>query len=278
MHFLSDVSASPLLRRALVEVVLVGTLCGVVGVHVVLRRLPFASMALAHVSFPGAVIAQLAGLPLVVGSWGVAVVGAVALAGLGGRSRVDAASSAGVVLAGASALGVLLVALTPPSDIDLAAFLVGSVLTVSTGDLVATAVGAAAICLVLTGLHKELILGAFDRDGAAALGYPVGRLDTVVIVVVALAVVTATPAVGVVLVVALLVAPAAAARQWVSSAGTIMALAALFGGASGVVGLWVSHWLDIAAGAAVVLVSCVVFTASVLIAPRAERLNGLRSA
>lgn len=271
MRFLSDVAGSALLRRALLEIVLVGVMCGVVGVHVVLRRLPFASMALAHVSFPGVAAAQLAGLPSVMGSWGIAALSAVALARLAARPMVDAASAAGVVLAGASALGVLLVALGPPSGIDVAAFLVGSVLTVSDGDVVVTAVGTAAICLLLLGLHKELVLGAFDREGAAALGYPVARLDSAVIVVLALAVVTATPAVGVILVVALLVAPAAAARQWVSSVEVTMVLAALFGGASGVVGLWISHALDIAAGAAVVLVTCVVFAISLLASPSSGR-------
>lgn len=198
---------------------------------------------------------------------GIGAAGALALASLGGRARIGAASAAGVVLAGASALGAVSIAVEPPSQVDLAALLVGSVLTVSAGDVVATASGAAAIGIVLVGLHKELVLGAFDPDGAAALGYPVAGLDTVVLVVVALAVVTATPAVGVILVVALLVAPVAAARQWVSSAGATVALGAALGGASGVVGLWVSWALDIAAGASVVLVACAGFTVSVVVAP-----------
>lgn len=267
MSFLADVAASPLLRRALVEMIVVGVLCGVVGVHVVLRRLPFASMALAHVCFPGVVVAHLVGLPLVVGSWGIAAAAALVLARLGRWSRIDAASAAGVVLAGSSALGVLLVALGPPSQMDLAAFVVGSVLTVSAGDVVATTLGAAVIGVVLIALHKELVLGAFDRDGAAALGYPLAHLDLIVIVVVALAVVTAVPTVGVILVVALLVAPAAAARQWVRSVGATMTLAALLGGASGAVGLWVSSALDIAAGAAVVLVACGTYALSLVAGP-----------
>lgn len=271
MRFLGDVAASALLRRALVEIVLVGTMCGAVGAHVVLRRLPFASMALAHASFPGVVVAHLVGLPLMVGSWGIGAMGAVVLARLGGWASIDAASAAGVVLAGATAIGAMLVAVGPSSEIDLAALLVGSVLTVAPGDVVATACGAAAIGFVLVGLHKELVLGAFDRDGALALGYPVTHLDTVVLVVVSLTVVTATPAVGVILVVALLVAPAATARRWVSSVGATMALGAALGGASGVVGLWLSWAHDIAAGAAVVVVACAVFTVSAVAAPRFAR-------
>ncbi len=52
---------SPLFRRALAEAVLVGGLCGAVGVHVVLRRLAFFAHAAAHAAFPGVVAASLLG-------------------------------------------------------------------------------------------------------------------------------------------------------------------------------------------------------------------------
>lgn len=268
MSVLGEVVSSPLLRRALVEVVLVGALCGVVGTHVVLRRLPFATMALSHATFPGVAVAHLLGLPLVAGGWGMAAAVAVVLARLGAVPGVDAATAAGVVLAGSSALGVALVASGPPSDVDLSAFLVGSVLTVAPGDVLATALGGAAICAVLAAVHKELVFAAFDAEAAAASGYPVGRLDVVVLVVVALTLVTSIPAVGVILSVALLVAPAAAARRWVSGVAATMVLAAVLGAGSGVGGLAASQRWDVAAGAAVVLVAVAIFAVSLACGPR----------
>lgn len=93
------------------------------------------------------------------------------------------------------------------------------------------------------------------------------------LVIVALTLVVSVPAVGVILSVALLVAPAAAARQWVSGVGPTMALAVVLGAMSGVGGLAISHRWSVAAGAAVVLVAAAIFALSVVAGPHLQR-NG----
>ena len=101
---------------------------------------------------------------------------------------------------------------------------------------------------VLAAFHKELVLGAFDRDGLAAMGYPVLVLDLVLLVAIELTVVTTIPAVGTILSVALIVAPAATARLWTDRVGPSMAIAAGVGAACGALGLVVSDRWSIAAG------------------------------
>jgi manganese/iron transport system permease protein len=255
-------------RRSLLEAVMVGGLCGVVGVHVLLRRLPFFTMALGHATFPGVVLAALLGVNLFLGAtlFGAVVVLVVAL--LGARERVDETSAIGVTLSGAFALGVLLLSAQAGFSRDLAAFLVGSIVTVQHGDLVTTAVAGAAVLGVLAVLHKELVFGAFDRGGLAALGYPVLALDVTLLLLVEVTLVTSIPAVGTILAVALIVAPAAAARLWTERLGATMAVAAAIGVASGVVGLAISQHWRVAAGATIVLVAATLFTVSLLVAPR----------
>jgi len=257
-----------LLQRSLVEAVMVGALCGVIGVHVVLRRLSFFTMALGHATFPGVVLAALAGVDLFLGAglFGVLVVLAVAL--LGARERVDATSAIGVVLSGAFALGVLLLSAQSGFTRDLAAYLVGSIATVSERDLAVTAVTGVVVLGLLAALHKELVLGAFDRAGLQALGYPAVALDVLFLLLVEVVVVTSVPAVGTILSVALIVAPAAAARLWTDRLGVTMALSGLLGAASGVAGVLLSRRFDVAAGGTIVLVAAGLFAASVLAAPR----------
>ncbi len=267
MSWLTDAFADPFGQRALLEAVMVGILCGVVGVHVVLRRLPFFTLAMGHATFPGVVLAALAGINLLLGAgaFGVLVVLAVAL--LGQRERIDDTSAIGVVLAGTFALGVLLLSAQAGFTKDLAAYLVGSIVTVQPGDLLGTAVTAAAVLAALAALHKELVLGAFDRAGLAALGYPTLALDVTLLLLVELVVVTSIPAVGTILAVALITAPAATARLWTDRVGPTMALSATLGAASGVIGLVVSRHWDVAAGATIVLVAAGLFAASLLVAP-----------
>ena len=255
------------LARALAEAVLVGGLCGLVGVHVVLRRLSFFTMAMTHATFPGVVLAALVGVDLLLGSGLFGVLVVLGVAWLSARPRSDAAAAVGVVLAAGFALGVVLLSAQEGFSRDLSGYLVGSILTVRTGDLVATAAVLVVVAVVLAAVGKELVLGAFDRAGLVALGYPAGRLDLLLLLVVELTVVAAVPAVGVIQAVALVVAPAAAARLWCDRIGPMTAVAVGLGVASGAIGVLLSEAVEVAAGAAVVLVACAFFVGSVLLAP-----------
>jgi ABC-type Mn2+/Zn2+ transport system permease subunit len=276
MSWLTDAFSDSFARRALLEAIMVGVLSGVIGVHVLLRRLPFLTLALGHATFPGVVLAALAGVNLLLGAglFGALVVVAVAL--LGARERIDDTSAIGVVLAGTFALGVLLLSAQAGFSRDLSAYLVGSIVTVQPADLVITAVAVVAVLGTLAGLHKELVLGAFDRDGLAALGYPAVLLDVVMLLLIEVVVVTSVPAVGTILAVALITAPAATARLWTDRLGPTMALSALLGALSGVIGLVLSRHWSIAAGATIVLVAAGLFAVSVVVAPRYGAIRRLR--
>ena len=260
-----------------VEALLVGALCGVVGVHVVLRRLSFFTMAMTHATFPGVVLAAIVGIDLLLGSGLFGVLVVLGVTWLSSRPRSDPSAAVGVVLSAGFALGVALLSAQAGFTRDLSAYLVGSILTVRTGDLVKTAVVLAVVLAVLAAVGKELVLGAFDRGGLVALGYPARRLDLLLLLLIELTVVTSVPAVGTILAVALVVAPAATARLWCDRVGPMTAVAAGVGMASGLVGLAVSQVAAVAAGAAIVLAACGFFVVSVLVAPRHGALARFRA-
>ncbi|CUU57232.1 manganese/iron transport system permease protein [Parafrankia irregularis] len=287
------------IRRALAEVVIVGVLCGAVGVHVVLRRLSFLTMALTHATFPGVVLASLIGMNLVLGAglFGVLVVLAVVMVvgaaggavgtgatgggtGTGGGAAADRGGSGGgrdistvtgVVLSAGFALGVALMSAEDGSNRDLSAFLVGSVLTVQTSDLAVSAVTALAVLTVLVALRKELVLAAFDPTALSAAGYPQRTLGLVLLLLVEAAVVTSLPAVGTIMAVALIVGPASTARLWCSSTSTMTVVSIAVAIFCGVTGLAVSEQWDVAAGGAIVLTVVAVLVASV---PLSAALTG----
>src|SRR5439155_4261990 len=98
--------------------------------------------------------------------------------------------------------------------------------------------------------------------GLTALGFPGRVLDTMVLVVVTVALVVCVPAVGTLLAVALLTVPALAARQWTDRVGPMTLLAAALGALSGVLGLCFSAAFDIAAGGTIALTATAVFVFS----------------
>jgi manganese/iron transport system permease protein len=255
-----------LMRRATVEVAIVGALGGVVGTHVLLRRLSFLTMSISHASFPGIVIAYWIGVAPLLGSIGMGWLFVLGLALLGGDDRISGSSVIGIGLAGSLGLGAVLQSVQSQPSKNLAELLTGSVVSVTRSDVAMTAAVTAIVLLVLTGLHKELIFGAFDRTGARAAGY--GRwLDIVVQLVVATAVVVTVPALGTILAPALLVIPAMSARLWQDQVIRTMALAAALGIAAGLIGLLWSTEFKVAAGPSIALTASAMFAVSWTLSP-----------
>jgi ABC-type Mn2+/Zn2+ transport system permease subunit len=253
------------MHRALLEAALVGAMGGVVGVFVVARRLSFFTMALTHATFPGIVIAALLGINLFLGGgvFGLLIVAGVVLLGRGRGQDFTAAT--GVALAGGFALGVVLISAQAGFTKDLTAYTVGDILTVDTFDLATTAAVTCVVLLTLAMLGKELLLRAFDPDGAAAAGLPVALLDLALLALVEMAVVATVPALGAILTLALLVGPAATARLLSDRLALLFPLAATIGVACGLAGIWISMVADVAAGASIALLVGAVFAVALLL-------------
>jgi manganese/iron transport system permease protein len=269
----------PYMQRALLEVLLLGVLAGAVGVFVVLRRLAFVSDALTHTVFPGVVIAHLLDRSLLLGALAFGVLTAVLLTAVGANRRVGADAALAILLTSFFSLGVVLVSRTSTYTADLTVFLFGRVLAVDRADLLQTLALAVVTLGTLWALRKELVLRAFDPDGAAAMGYRTALLDLVLNLLIALVVVAAVKAVGTVLVVALIVVPAAAARLVADRVATTTALACLLGAFGGWVGLAVSYEVSVdrgvrlAAGATIVIVLVALFGLAAAAAPLRRRFT-----
>ncbi|WP_432976051.1 metal ABC transporter permease [Dactylosporangium sp. CA-233914] len=255
-------------HRALVEAVLVGTVCGLIGVHVVLRRQAFFTMAMTHATFPGVVVAAVTGLNLYLGGAAAGVLAALAVTALARRRGHDSSTAAAVALAAGFALGVALMSAQNGFTKDLTAYLAGSILTVGPPDLLVAAAVTATVALVLAVLHKELLFTAFDPAGARAVGYRTGAIDLLVLVLIEAVVATAVPAVGTILTLALVVAPAGAARLWTDRIGAMTALSTAVAVGSAIGGLYLSRAFDVAADGAISLLAAACFVVSTVAAPR----------
>jgi manganese/iron transport system permease protein len=267
LHWVTDPLQYEFMQRALLEVVVMGAVTGMIGTYVVLRGLSFIGDALTHAVFPGIVLAFLFGRSIFVGALLFGVLTSTLIAVLATSRRIKEDSAIGVLFAGAFALGVVLISATRNFTRDLASFLFGNVLGVTTADIELSAV----VGLVVVGLvvlfYRELLITSFDRMGARAMGLPVFWLDWLLLVLVSLTIVVSLSAVGNILVLAMLVTPAAAARFLTDRLPAMMGLSAAIGVVSGAVGLWVSYYANVAAGGTIVLVATGLFGVIWLFAP-----------
>lgn len=271
LEFVSVPLQYPFMVRGLLAAVMVGIVCAVIGTFVVLRGMAMFGGALAHAILPG-----VAGGYIVNqgerGSlfwWGLAT--AVFTSFLIGRiskgARLKEDTAMGIVFAGMFALGIAMISTMRSYAVDLAHFLFGDVLGVSSNDLLLTTIFGGLIVLLILVFFKEFMIISFDSVLAATLRIRVGFFHMLMLVMMAITIVISLQTVGIALMVAMLVTPAATAYLLCSRLSTMMAVAALIGSFSGLIGLYLSFYFSIASGAAIVLVCTAFFGIAYLIAP-----------
>jgi ABC-type Mn2+/Zn2+ transport system permease subunit len=272
MGLLVDPLGYPFMVRGLLAVVMVGIVCATVGTYVVLRGMAFFGDALAHAILPGVAVGYLvsSGARGSVFWWGLgtAILTAVGIGAVGKVAQVKEDTAIGIIFAGMFALGIALISSARSYAVDLAHFLFGDVLGVSQGDLWLTGVLGGVVLLTVLALYKEFLVLSFDPVLAVTLRLPSSLLHYLLLVLIALAIVVSLQTVGVALMVAMLVTPAATAYLLTRRLPTMMALAACIGALSGVVGLYLSYYISVASGAAIVLVCTAFFLLTLLFSPR----------
>ena len=256
--------------RGLVAAVTVGVVCSVLGAYVVLRGMTFFGDALAHAILPGVAVAYLLGGAQGPLFWGGLVAGIGTAVGIGALSKtgqVREDTAIGVIFAGMFALGVALISTVRNFSVDLTHFMFGNVLGVSRGDLALTIGFGALVLLLVVAFYKEFLVISFDPVLAEILRIPHQVFSYLLLVMLAVTVVIALQTVGVGLMVAMLVTPAATASLLTRRLPIMMAGAAVIGGISAVVGLYLSYYVSIASGAAIVLVCTAFFLLALVFAP-----------
>lgn len=263
----------PFMIRGLIAAASVGGLCAVVGAFVVLRGMAFMGDAIAHSVLPG-----LAGGVLTAGHgnrdtlfwWalGTAVAVALGIGWVSERGRVREDTAIGIVFAGMFALGIALISTVRGFAVDLVHFLFGNVLGVSSGDLVLIGAFGGAVLLAILLLYKELVVVSFDPTLARTLRLPASLYRYLLFVLIAVTVVVSLQTVGVGLMLAMLIVPASTAYVLTRRLPAMLAIGALFGILSGILGLYLSFYASVASGAAIVLVAIAFFFVALLLSPR----------
>lgn len=271
MHFLLEPLSYPFMVRGLAAAIMVGIVCALVGTYMVLRGMAFFGDALSHAILPGVAVGYLVngGASGALFWWALAAAVLTAL-GIGAVSRgaqVREDTAIGIVFAGMFALGIALISTMRSYTVDLVHFLFGNVLGVTNANLALTAGWGLVVIITIVAFYKEFLVISFDPVLAETLRLPSVALRYLLLVLIAVAIVVSLQTVGVSLILAMLVTPAATAYLLTRRLRDMMVLAAAIGAASGVVGLYISYYVSIASGPAIVLVSTALFMLTALFAP-----------
>ena len=251
------------MARGMIAAVLVGIVCAAVGTYMVLRGMAFFGDALAHTILPGLALGYLisGGARETLFWWalGTAVLAALGIGAISKQARVKEDTAIGIIFAGMFALGIALISTVRSYTVDLSHFLFGDVLGVSTQSLWLIVIFGGAVLLTIAAFYKEFLTLSFDPILAMTLRLPVGLLNNLLLTLIAVTVAVSLQTVGVALMVAMLITPAATAYLLTQRLPVMMTLAAIFAALSGVAGLYLSYYISIASGAAIVLTATAIF-------------------
>ena len=251
------------MQRAFLGGILVAILCSAIGIFLVLRRMSLLGDGLAHISFGGIAAGMFFGVYPLLSALAFSVSAAIGIQALK-RMKIYSDAAIAIFFSFGLALGVVLVSLSHGFSADLFSYLFGSILAVSESDILLILAAGAATLLLLALFYKEFLFITFDEESARASGLPVDRLNTLLIMLAAVAVVLSMRIVGILLVSSFMVIPASIALPLCKSFRQSILASILIAIAAVISGLALAYWFDLAAGGAIVLVLVAAFAAMLL--------------
>jgi len=206
---------------------------------------------------------------------GTAVAVSLGVGWISQRTKMKEDTAIGIIFAGMFALGIALISTVQGFAVDLVHFLFGNVLGVSTWDISMIAIFGGGVLVLLVLFYKEFLIVSFDSTLAVTLRLPTAFYRYLLLVLVAITVVVSLQTVGLGLMLAMLITPATTAYLLTRRLPWMMGVGAIIGMFSGITGLYLSYYWNVASGAAIVLVAIALFLLALLFSPRKGLLRRL---
>ncbi|MBE9190663.1 metal ABC transporter permease [Gloeocapsopsis crepidinum LEGE 06123] len=266
MNWLIEPLTFEFMRHAIATAVLLGILCAVVGTYLIVQRMGLLGDVIAHAVLPGLAIAFFFGVDIYLGAFVSGTLSTFVVTWIESQSRIKVDVAMALVFSGFLALGITLITVLR-SKLDLHQFLFGDILGVTTIDIWQTLITTIFVLVLVKLFYKELLFYTFDPLGAQAIGLPVKFIYFGLNAAITLTIIASMQAVGVILVVSLLVGPGITAYMLVKELHQMMVVGAVFGIISSISGMYLSYYLNIPSGAAIVLVVSGLFLLALLFSP-----------
>ena len=246
-------------RNGFLAAVIVGALCGFIGVYVVLRRMSYIGHGLAHAIFGGAVLSYVMNVNFYVGAGLWALFAGWLIHLISHRRWVGADAAIGVVTTSSFALGVAIVSTYRSFTRNIEAALFGNILGITPKDLWIVIIISVIVFAALIVMRRQLLFATFDPEVASAYGVSTATIDLIFITLLAVTVLASTQILGVTLVAAAMVIPPVIARYLTNRFQRLLILSPLIGILCGAAGMYLSFYLDVSSAATIVLTAAALF-------------------
>lgn len=243
------------MKNAFLAVLLITPIFAILGTIIVNNRMAFFSDALGHGAFTGIAIGTAIGI--ISPMWS-AVVFSIAFSVLitiaKNKTRTSTDTVIGVFSSAAIALGLVLINATKYSSL-----FIGDLLSISSEEVGVLFVLAILVIVLWIVFYNKVLLVSLNQSLARSRGINTLAVEMILTSLIAVVVTICIQWVGLLIINSLLVLPAAAARNVSTNAKQYNLIALIVSIVSGVVGLILSYYFDMATGATIVIVSAVIY-------------------
>ena len=272
MKFLLEPFQFEFFRNGSLAALLIGALCGLIGVYIVLRGMSYIGHGLSHAIFGGAVVSFVMAWNFYIGAgiWGF--LAALLINQTVRRTRISADAAIGVITTASFAVGVALISRYRHFTRSFDAALFGNILGVTPQDVTVVAIVTLIVIIMIFFMYKQLLFTTFDSDVAQVYGVKTEWVDTLFSLALAAALIVSMQILGVTLIAAALVIPAISARLLTDNFNKMVILSMFIGATTAVTGMYLSYYIDAASGATIVLVQSAGFCLALGISSLQKRL------
>lgn len=253
------------IQKAFVAGIFISVLCACLGLFLVLKKMSLIGDGLSHVSLGAVALGLYAGLYPIYVAIPVVLVASYLILKLTEKAKVYGDAAIGIFSAVGIAGGVILAALSRGFNVDLLSYLFGNILAISDAEIIISIILSAAVLLVIYFFYYDLFSSTFDEEYAKATGIDTKKVNLVLAALTGITVVLAIRIVGIMLISAMLILPAVTALQLAKGFKGAMLISALVGVFSVITGITLSFFLNLPAGATIVMVNFAVFLLALLV-------------
>lgn len=259
MEFLVEPLEYEFFRHGLLAALMVGSLCGLVGMYVVLRGMSYVGHGLSHAAFGGAVVGFMLNLDFYAGAGVMGLLAALLINRITRNGKIKLDAAIGIVTTAMFALGVAIISQVRTFSQNFEAALFGNILGITNEDLLI--IGLITVCTIISilFLYRPLLFSTFDNEAARIFGIRTEIVQFTFSLLLTLAIIASMNVVGVTMIAATLITPALTARMMTDSFGRMLVYSFIIGAGTGVMGMYLSYIFNAASGATIVLFGALLF-------------------
>ncbi len=259
LDMISEMLSAPVLVRALIVGILVSLCAALLGVSLVLKRYSMIGDGLSHVGFGALAVATVMNLAPMAVAIPVVIVAAFILLRLSSDGKIKGDAAIALISTGALAIGVMAVSMSSGMNIDINSYLFGSIISVSSEDVVISVVLAVAVIAMFIFFYTKIFAITFDESFAKATGTNANLYNMLIALLTAVTIVIGMRLMGSMLISSLIIFPALCSMRVFKSFFSVTVCSAVISVTTFIAGMMISYAADTPCGASIVCVNIVVF-------------------